>query len=265
MQVIEFINNFFPSSIRAGQTTRLGGVSVGGFESLNLATHVGDSPEAVAENRRRLSAHLPSAPIWLDQVHGTRVARLETSGREDPFVPPITADASFTDQPNLVAAVLTADCLPVLIARADGGQVAAAHAGWRGLLNGVIESSVQAMLKADPQGAGQRWLFWLGPAIGQAAFEVGQEVRKAFIAQNPRAAAAFLASASAKPDKWQASLSVLAHQRIKSLSRAQGGALHDVEILDSGQCTFSMPEKYFSYRRDHQTGRMVAFIYRASI
>lgn len=180
-------------------------------------------------------------------------------------MPPITADASFTDQPNVVAAVLTADCLPLLIARADGGQVAAVHAGWRGLLNGVIESSVHAMLKTDPYGARQRWFFWLGPAIGQAAFEVGEEVRAAFVAQNPSAAAAFMPSASNRQGKWQASLSMLAHQRIKVLTRVQGGALNDADILDCRQCAFSAPEKYFSYRRDHQTGRMAAFIYRASI
>jgi polyphenol oxidase len=262
MQAIEFIKGFFPDNVVAGQTTRVGGVSDGLFQSLNLATHVGDAADAVAENRSRLRAALPAEPVWLNQVHGISVARLPTPARSLELP---TADASFTGEPNLVAAVLTADCLPVLIARADGQQVGAVHAGWRGLLAGVIETTVLAMAQADPKGVGQRWLFWLGPAIGQGAFEVGQEVHDAFIAQSPAAASAFLTSASGQPGKWMASLSELARQRISALHAAQGGALGDIEILDCGECAFCLPEKYFSYRRDHQTGRMASFIYRTAI
>lgn len=229
-----------PASVRALTTTRHGGVSLPPYDSLNLGDHVGDEPLAVAENRRRLcvGAGLPGEPRWLSQVHGTGCcdATLVPTGTE--------ADAQFATRPGVVCAVLTADCLPLLLCDAGGTRVAAVHAGWRGLLNGVIENSIQAM------GAGSELLAWLGPAIGPGAFEVGEEVRHAFVTHAPRAAAAF---APAGAGKWRADIYRLAHQRLAAcgISRVYGGEF----------CTYSDSERFYSYRRDGQTGRLASLIW----
>lgn len=229
-----------PERVHALTTTRLGGVSLPPYDSLNLGDHVGDDPVAVGENRRRLAAELglPEEPRWLSQVHGifSMEAASVSQGCE--------ADASYTDKACVVCAVLTADCLPVLLCDKDGKRVAAIHAGWRGLLNGVIEQTIAAM-----GGAGEL-MAWLGPAIGPQAFEVGDEVREAFLADAPTASTAFVPSPSGR---WLADIYALARQR---LQRA-GVAL----VYGGEYCTYSEPERFYSYRRDGRTGRMVSLIW----
>lgn len=230
-----------PASVMALSTTRAGGVSTGAYGSLNLGDHVGDEAAAVAANRLLLRPQFPGEPLWLRQVHGTRV--VEAGSQET--VPP-EADASVARWPGQVCVVLTADCLPVLFCDVDGRAVAAAHAGWRGLLRGVLERTVEAM--AVPPGG---VLAWLGPAIGPAAFEVGGEVREAFIAEEPGAAAAFHRAPA--PGKWLADLPALARRR---LARA---GVH--RVYGGDQCTCQDLERFFSYRRDGVTGRQGTFIW----
>jgi YfiH family protein len=209
---------------------------------LNLGAHVGDDPAAVAENRRRLrdGLGLPAEACWLHQVHGARVLDLDTGAGERP-----EADASISRQPGAVLGVQVADCLPVLLASRDGRVVGAAHAGWRGMAAGVLEATVRALRVPPAELAA-----WLGPAIGPAAFEVGGEVREAFMAEDPAAAEAFQANAAGR---WQCDLYLLARQRLarSGLSSVHGG----------GYCTFSTPARFFSYRRDGQCGRMAALVW----
>ncbi len=232
-----------PPGVHALVTTRAGGVSAGAYASLNLATHVGDEAAAVAENRRRLiadmGARLPAEPCWLTQVHGAHVANAVAVS------PGAEADAAVANAPGIVCAVLTADCLPLLLCDADGTTVAAAHAGWRGLAGGVIEATVRAMQVAP---AGLR--AYLGPAIGPQAFEVGTEVREVFVAHAPDAAAAFAPKANGK---WLADLYLLATQRLNAL-----GVTH---VCGGGRCTFREATHFFSYRRDKATGRMASLIW----
>jgi len=232
-----------PARVRAFATTREGGVSLGPYASLNLGDHVGDEPAAVAANRRLLRAHLPAEPLWLRQVHGVTVADAGLS-----HVGPPEADAAFARQPGQVCAVLTADCLPVLFCDTAGQVVAAAHAGWRGLLAGVLERTVSAI--ALPP---RELLAWLGPAIGPAAFEVGDEVREAFVAEDALAGAAFRPAPAM--GKWWADLPALARQRLRrcGLARVYGGDL----------CTHVDARRFFSYRRDRVTGRLGSFIWLA--
>jgi YfiH family protein len=221
---------------------RQGGVSEGPYASLNLAAHVGDDPRAVQDNRRRLCAlaELPAEPVWLNQVHGTTVFEIsERSGAAG------DADAAVSFTPGAVCAVMTADCLPLLLCDQAGTVVAAAHAGWRGLVSGVIEATVAAMDRpADSLMA------WLGPSIGPEHFEVGPEVREQFCAAAPEAAAAFRRGAG---DRWLADLSLLARQRLRVLGvrRVSGGAY----------CTMADSERFFSFRRDGVTGRMASLIW----
>jgi len=232
-----------PASVRAGATTRHGGVSLPPYESLNLGDHVGDVPETVAENRRRLRElrHLPSEPVWLKQVHGIAVVdAVAVRGVPE-------ADASVTTHSNVVCVVMTADCLPLLLCNRQGTVVAAAHAGWRGLLDGVIEATV---LRMDV--AADDLLVWLGPAIGPAAFEVGDEVRDAFIAHDAQAASTFSPSPKGR---WLADIYQLARQRLKRLG---------VTAIYGGHwCTYSDAERFYSYRRDNVTGRMASLIWMA--
>lgn len=228
-----------PDAVRACTTTRVGGVSRGPWQGLNLADHVDDDPAAVAENRALLSVQLglPGEPHWLEQVHGTRVCL--PGGKVGP------ADACFENRPGHVCAVLTADCLPVLLCNAAATRVAAAHAGWRGLLAGVLEHTVAAF--DDPP---QQLIAWLGPAIGPLAFEVGDEVRAAFLAADPASSAHFQAHGAGH---WLADLYGLARSRLAllGLTTVSGGGL----------CTFSDPARFFSYRRDGVTGRMASLIW----
>ena len=231
-----------PATVRAVMTTRAGGVSAGPWASLNLASHVGDDPAAVAENRRRLRAglDLPSEPSWLQQVHGHEVARL-------PQPLPDSADAAVAFERGPVCAVLVADCLPIFLASRDGDCVGVAHAGWRGLAAGVVEATVVA-LNCDPA----RLVAWLGPAIGPLAFEVGAEVRAAFIAGDPAATTHFHAG---RAGRWMADLPALARRRLMDcgVSSVHGG----------GTCTVSDPARFYSYRRDGVTGRMAALAWLA--
>ncbi len=230
-----------PPGVHAVMTTRVGGISGGPWASLNLAAHVGDDPNAVAENRRRLSLTLglPGEPHWLEQVHGCSVVE---AGSEQPR----QADASITRESARVCVVMTADCLPVLLTDRAGHRLGAAHAGWRGLADGVLEATVAAM-GTDPQ----ELLAWLGPAIGPQAFEVGEEVRAEFLARDPAAQAHFAATASGQ---WLGDLYGLARQRLASVgvNSVHGG----------GRCTYTEAGHFFSYRRDGVCGRMAAMIWR---
>ena len=230
-----------PARVRAFVTTRHGGVSRGAHASLNLGMESGDDPRDVARNRSIVGEHLPAVPRWMAQVHGTTVADLDAIPGED--IP--EADAAVTKAPGRVAVVLTADCLPLFFTDARGSRVAVAHAGWRGLSAGVIENTVSA-LGTDPQDI----VAWMGPAIGPDAFEVGPEVREAFVAADPRAADAFR---SYRPGKFMADLYALARQR---LERAGVRSVHG-----GGFCTRSDTERFFSYRREKASGRMGAFIW----
>ena len=228
-----------PARVKSLMTTRSGGSSQAPWTSLNLGDHVGDDPLNVTANRARLRRQLPAGPGWLRQVHSARVVEL---GRE----PNPEADASFTRESGQVCAVLTADCLPVLLCDRAGSVVAAAHAGWRGLAGGVLEATVAAM-QVPPEGI----LAWMGAAIGPQAFEVGDEVREAFVAQHPQAVAAFVSQPT--PGKWLADIYHLARIR---LAHAGVQAIHG-----GGRCTFSEADSFFSYRRDGVTGRMAALIW----
>lgn len=231
-----------PPAVRAVCTTRAGGVSRRPYASLNLGDHVGDDPAAVAHNRRLLRERLelPAEPRWLRQVHGCAVAGVESPE------PECEADAAVAFGPGAVCAVLTADCLPVLLCDRSGTRVAAVHAGWRGLAEGVIEAAL-TRLDTPPE----RLLAWLGPAIGPDAFEVGGEVRERFLATGgPRAADAFR---PAPGSKWLADLYRLARLRL-----AAAGV---TAVFGGGLCTFSEPARFFSYRRDGVTGRMASLIW----
>jgi len=231
-----------PPGVRAFFTTRKGGVSLAPYAELNLGTHVGDDPMAVAANRARLRSRLPAEPCWLDQVHGVAVvdAALATQRR---------ADAAFTSAADVPCVVMVADCLPVLFCDRTGQVVAAAHAGWRGLLDGVLEATLARMgVPASTV------IAWLGPAIGPDRFEVGPEVRDAFLARTPEDAAFFRRGSG---DRWLADIFGLARAR---LGRAGLGA---DAVFGGGLCTVSDPVRFFSYRRDGVCGRMGAFIWRA--
>ena len=229
-----------PPGVVAGMTLREGGVSEGAFESLNLGAHVGDDPNAVRENRARFvdTCELPAEPTWLTQVHGDLAL-------VDPE-PEAQADASVTRTAGRPCAVLVADCLPVILASLDGGIVAAAHAGWRGLAAGILENTVSAM-DCDPG----RLVAWLGPAISRQAFEVGEEVREAFTRHDAEASACFLRN---DRGRWMADLYGLARRRLAAAGVAQ--------VHGGGRCTFGEPDAFFSYRRDGQCGRMAAFVFR---
>ncbi|HXF67582.1 MAG TPA: peptidoglycan editing factor PgeF [Burkholderiales bacterium] len=232
-----------PAGVKALLTTRAGGVSRGPYSSLNLGLATGDDPEAVAANRARLRAILPQEPKWLRQVHGATVVEADALAARP------EADAAVARRPGTVCAVLVADCIPVLLADRAGKAVAVAHAGWRGLARGVLENAVRA-LRAAPDGV----IAYLGPGIGARAFEVGPEVREAFLAREPAADAAFEPCA---PGKWLADLFLLARQALR-----RAGV---TEVYGGGLCTYSDPGRFFSYRRDRTTGRMAALIWREEI
>ncbi|MGH8630385.1 MAG: peptidoglycan editing factor PgeF [Burkholderiales bacterium] len=229
-----------PPGVRALITTRHGGVSRGTYQSMNLGMRVNDDPEAVRRNRDLLRGFLPGDPRWLAQVHGTR------SVEADSVTAPVEADAAFTRSSAVVCAVMIADCLPVLLCDREATVVAAAHAGWRGLSAGVIESAVAATGIAPG-----RLLAYLGPAIGPEAFEVGADVFNAFVSRDRAAAQAFKAKA---PGKWLCDLFSLARQRLDALGVAS--------IFGGGLCTYSDPARFFSHRRDRTSGRMTALIWR---
>ena len=234
-----------PHNVRAAFTLRSGGVSLAPFDSLNVGVHVGDAPEAVRENRRRVreQLRLPAEPTWIEQVHGTDVAELDAPGAEQARGG--AADAVFTRHPHRVCVVQVADCMPVLLAARDGSCVAAVHAGWRGLAAGVIEAALRR-LGTEPA----QLIAWLGPAIGVRHFEVGSEVRDAFLAHDPGAAVAFSANSRGC---WQCDLAGLARRRL--------GAAGITAVSGGQWCTYEDPTRFFSYRRDGQCGRMAALIW----
>ena len=230
-----------PANVSALMTTRNGGVSVGSCATMNLSRSGVDEPEHVAANHALLRDVIGLSPHWLSQVHGTAVVDLDA-----PPANPI-GDAAVTAQPRTVAAVRVADCLPVLFCDRDGTRVAAAHAGWRGLAAGVLEATVAAMHVAP-----ERLLAWLGPAIGPQAFEVGDDVRDAFVATDAGAAAAFVPYPE-RPGKWRADLFALAAMRLAAAGvSAQFGG---------GVCTHANADRFFSYRRDKTPARMAALIW----
>jgi YfiH family protein len=225
-----------PAYVFAASTTRVGGISEGRYASLNLGAHVGDDPGAVRQNRGILkdALGLPAEPLWLEQVHGNEVLGKEGS----------CADARVVGA-GQVAVVMTADCLPVLFTDLAGTQVAAAHAGWRGLEAGILENTVQAMQAESPE-----IMAWLGPAIGPDAFEVGDEVREAFLRHDANAVEAFRPSPAGR---WLADIYLLARQRLASVGIKQ--------VYGGDLCTYSDEERFFSFRRDRETGRMASLIW----
>ena len=241
VETLEFIRPDWqaPESINALCTTRLGGISKGGYASLNLATHVADDSEHIVTNRRRLTEtlQLPAEPQWLNQTHSTNVVDLDESDIRQ-------ADAAITRNPGSTAVVLTADCLPVLFCNRQGTEVASAHAGWRGLLNGVLEQTVLKM-----QSDAADILSWMGPAIGPLKFEVGEEVRQAFILQNKYNDAFFNQN---RPEHYLADLYSIARLRLKNIGLAH---------ISGGEfCTYT-DDHFFSYRKEKMTGRQASLIY----
>ena len=228
-----------PENVCTCITTRRGGCSQGQWKGFNLGDHVGDDPAHVAANRAELQRSLGCQPAWLNQVHGIDVVQAEPARVLD-------ADAAWTDQPSIACTVMTADCLPVLICNRAGTRVAAAHAGWRGLLAGVLEQTVAAFDDAP-----EELMVWLGPAIGPQAFEVGPEVYDAFRQQDPRTANAFVPS--------QREAHYLAD--IYHLARLRLGARGLDQIYRAEHCTVNDPTQFFSYRRDGQTGRFASMIW----
>jgi polyphenol oxidase len=230
-----------PSHIRALTTLRTGGFSTGHYATLNLADHVGDDPVCVEKNRQKLreTFGFQHEPFWLKQVHGVEVIDLDRASESN------EADASIASLKQHPCAVLTADCLPVLLCDRKGTKVAAVHAGWKGLLSGVIEASVKAM-----QIPGDELLAWMGPAIGPEAFEVDEELRKQFISVDPQAEQAFKYK---EEQKWLADIFLLGRQR---LSRAGVTA-----VYGGNECTYSDVDRFFSFRRDKETGRMATLIW----
>lgn len=260
------ITGFFPQQIQAIQTTRLGGDSKPPYNEFNLGAHVGDDPVAVLANRKRLQQVVQAELVWLDQVHGTRVLA-HASGQTAPN--DCRADAIVANQSGQACLVMTADCLPLLIARPGQQQIAAVHAGWRGLCDGVIEATLDRLAAECPRPVGRdEWWIWLGPAIGPEAFQVGEDVRAAFLANDPAMGVAFQAQPSS-PGKWLADLGLLARLRLSRWFEAfRGGAAgHQsgdgpvlIHVAQQKDCVYTQADRYFSYRRDRVTGRMASLI-----
>ncbi|MGH1430202.1 MAG: peptidoglycan editing factor PgeF [Neptuniibacter sp.] len=231
-----------PANVKAVTTTRLGGYSSAPFDSLNLGDHVDDDANRVEQNREHLLQNLGlgKAPQWLTQVHGTAVIKAQ------PDNVCRTADACWTDEQGVACVVMTADCLPVFFADSAGTRVAVAHAGWRGLLDGVLEQTLKVFPHPDDV------YVWFGPAIGPEAFEVGEEVVEQFVSKQAEAQGAFV-SVAGKNDKYLADIYQLASLRLLSsgVKNISGGDM----------CTYSDKKHFFSYRRDGQTGRMASLIW----
>ncbi len=236
-----------PTNVRAMQTTRIGGISQAPYNSFNLGAHVKDDSIAVAYNRQLLSPYLPSEPVWIHQVHGIKVIDAAIVGCE------VEADAAYAKQTNTVCVTMTADCLPVLLCDEAGTIVAAVHAGWKGLLDGVIENTIKHMQLAIPSLKIHSLMAWLGPAIGPKAFEVGSEVAEAFIKVDENAALAF---ESIGNNKWLGNIYQLARQRLNTIGVSK--------IYGGNFCTYTDEATFFSYRRDEVTGRMASIIWLTS-
>ncbi len=243
-----------PTNIRAFTTTRIGGVSSTPFDSLNLGSRTGDDLNNIVENRRHIisAENIPSEPYWLNQTHSTNVLDISeiqlqpATGLIDNSER-FEADGSYTRQANQVSVVLTADCMPVLFCSIKGNQVAAAHAGWRGLCHGILEETAKKFYcKASDI------IVWLGPAIGATKFEVGDEVKKQFEAYDANARQAFKLI-DAKKQKYLANLYMIAKQRLNSIGIKQ--------IYGGNYCTYTERDLFYSYRRENKTGRMATMIW----
>ena len=240
-----------PPGVVAFTTLRHGaGVSQAPFDSFNLGARCGDDPVAVLANRAGLmQLGLPSPPHWLQQVHGAGVVRFDApAGPSSPEDAEPEADAAVTSDPGTVLAILTADCLPVVLASVDGGEIAAAHAGWRGLAGGVLEATVAAM-----HAPARHLQAWLGPAAGPQAYEIGAEVREAFVTADPEAGAAFIPT---RPGHWRVDLYALARRRLQAAG-LRADALHGGDL-----CTIGDAARFYSHRRDQRTGRMATLVFR---
>ena len=238
----EFLWADWPAAekVKALTTTRSGGVSQAGYSSLNLADHVDDKPEYVNQNRKILIESLSiKEPVWLKQVHGIQVVDALSAGHH------AEADAIYSNQSDSVCAVLTADCLPLLFCNQQATKVAAAHAGWRGLANGVIEATVSALQENNKD-----LMVWLGPAIGPECFEVGQEVFDVFISHDPQAASAF---SQVDSEHYLADIYQLARLRLNQLGIEK--------VYGGGLCTYSDEERFYSFRKNKITGRMASMIW----
>ncbi len=236
-----------------GTTRRdMPGVSQGPFAGFNLGLHCGDQPEHAQANRQRLTEFLPHAPIWLNQVHGVAVYDADSDADQDK-----TADAAVTTRADRVLAIMTADCLPVVLADTLGTVIGAAHAGWRGLCAGVLEETAKLMQsKLAQAGTPSRQLrAWVGPAISYDCFEVGEEVLQAFSQYDPKVAQFFKPHPS-RPNKWFADLPAIAQYRLRAVG------VEEIEL--SGYCTFQEAELFYSYRREAPTGRLATFVWKTT-
>ncbi|MDL5030202.1 peptidoglycan editing factor PgeF [Vibrio sp. TMPB1044] len=234
-----------PNNVKAFASTRVGGFSTDAYQGLNLGTHVGDDASLVENNRTWLKqqANMPAAPVWLNQTHSTDVITVL-----EPMASILDADGAFTTAKGVVCSAMTADCLPVILTDTKGTQVAAVHAGWRGLAGGILENAVAKFSNLDSE---NKIIAWLGPAIGKQVFEVGDDVLEAFVRFDLQAKLAF--AAKAEPGKWLANMSQLATQRLEKVGVS--------EVTDSNLCTFADPDLFYSYRRDGITGRQATFIW----
>ncbi|MEZ8737342.1 MULTISPECIES: peptidoglycan editing factor PgeF [unclassified Vibrio] len=234
-----------PKNVKAFASTRFDGFSTGAYQGLNLGTHVGDDASLVENNRAWLKQHanMPAAPVWLHQTHSTDVVTVL-----HPTADILDADGAFTTAKDVVCSAMTADCLPVILTDTKGTQVAAVHAGWRGLAGGILENAVA---KFSNLGSENKIIAWLGPAIGKQAFEVGDDVLEAFVSFDSQAKLAF--EAKAEPGKWLANMSQLATQRLNKVGVTF--------VTDSNLCTFADADAFYSYRRDGITGRQATFIW----
>lgn len=234
-----------PQNVKAFASTRVGGFSSDAYQGLNLGTHVGDDASFVENNRVWLKqqANMPASPIWLNQTHSTDVVTVL-----EPTTDIIDADGAFTTAKGVVCSAMTADCLPVILTDTNGTQVAAVHAGWRGLAGGILENAVAKFSSIDKA---NQVIAWLGPAIGEDVFEVGNDVLDAFVRFDPQAKLAF--KAKSEPGKWLASMSQLATQRLHKAGVTS--------VTDSNLCTYADSDAFYSYRRDGITGRQATFIW----
>ncbi|MEJ6023484.1 peptidoglycan editing factor PgeF [Ramlibacter sp. PS4R-6] len=235
-----------PANVRAVCTTRTGGVSQGPYDSLNLGDHVGDEPQRVARNRAIVAEAMGARPVYMEQVHGVGVARLDADARDG-----LRADGCFTSHQQVACTIMVADCLPVLLAAEDGSIVGAAHAGWRGACEGVVEATVKAMGVAPAS-----LVAWLGPCIGPEAFEVGDEVRAAFAARDPQDAQHFQPY---REGKWLADLPALTRRRLHAMGVSR---IHGNDGTRAW-CTVANPSRFFSHRRDRVSGRFAAVVWLA--
>ena len=240
-----------PQQLKAFCTSRHGGVSKSPFNALNLGLNAGDDSVDVLHNRSIVRSHLPAEPLWLKQIHGVTVST--PASRKASAGKPFEADAAVTNIPNEVLAILTADCMPVLFASKSGGVIGAAHAGWRGLSAGVLENTLQEMLALSPGINPKDIVVWMGPAIGPTAFEVGEDVLQAFATQGQTILSKAFTPIDGNSGKYLANLYLLARERLRSMG---------IEQIDGGDfCTFNDSERFFSYRRDKETGRFASFIW----